>query len=285
MKVYSIDELYKICSEKYSLAKKEFCSLEDFHEIFRINNEKMLVNLMNITCAEGNKIRPKELWEVMHKLDDSKVYDDEEFLRDLREFRSLSFFLSIYPGFHFKKLKGQNPDFVLRREGKEIGLEVTSAVSQGNIEPQVSRVARSTFGRNKKTEEIQEYVRINHPNMIDKIYLDKINGATVLSPSKGLISCDAYINEIKNAALNKEDKIKNYYSQFPEMWVLMDTDDNLCFTEKHDAEKLSELFIKGDSKLVLINKIVVINIINKAYMIYDVKSHEYEFIKTEYRMV
>ena len=282
MEVYSSDDIYKRRSEKYSLAKKEFCSLEDFHETFQINDRKMLINLMNVTCAEGNKIRPKELWDVIHKLDDSKVYDDRELLKNSREFKSVSFFLSIYPDFYFKKLEGQNPDFILRNGDKEIGLEVTSAFSDGNVEPQLSRVGRSTFGRNKKTEEIKEYIRINHRNIIDKIYLEDINGVTSLSPSKGSVSCDTYINEILKAALNKEGKIKNYYSQFPEMWVLIDTEDHLCFTDKHDAEKLSELFIREYSNLVLINKIIVINIINKAYMIYDVKNHEYEFIKAEH---
>ncbi len=85
---------------------------------------------------------------------------------------------------------------------------------------------------------------------------------------------------ILKKALNKAKKAKNYLS-FSEMWVLIDTEDNVCFTEKHDAEELSILFIREDKGLAGINKIIVINVINKAVMFYNVESHEFNFVKQE----
>ncbi len=275
MEVNSIDDLYKRCSEKYSLAKKEFCSLEDFRQTFQINGKKIVINLLNLTYAEENKIRTKELWEVIHKLDDDKAHDGG-FIKDLSEFRSLGFLLSIYPYFYFQK--SEKPDFILRHEDKKIGLEVTLAVS--NVDPQVSKVAKFNFGRNKNTEEIQEYVAKNHPNIVDTYGLYDVNGTAVLSPSKGLVDCHTYKDVILEKALKKAKKIKSY-SSFLEMWVLIDTEDNVCFTEEHDAEELSKLFIIEDTGLTGITKIMVINIMNKAYMLYDVKSHKYSFAKHE----
>jgi len=275
MEANSIDELYKRCSEKHSLAEKEFCSLEDFYQIFQIDDEKMLINLMNLTCVKGNKISPKKLREARKKLFDSKMRDGI-FHKNLCEFTSLAFLLSKYPEIYFKK--SEKPDFILRNEGKEIGLEVTSSVS--NIEAQVNKVIKYTFGRNKKNEEIQEYIHKNYSNIVDKVELYNINGVSVLSPSKGLIDCHAYKDEILRMALTKAEKIKNYFP-FSEMWVLIDTKDNGCFTEASDAKELSELFIREDKDLISIDKIIVINVLNKACLIYDVKSHEFKFIKNE----
>ncbi len=187
MEVYSVDNLYRKCSEKYSLAKQDFCSINDFYETFQFNDRKMVINLLNITCAEGNIIRPKELWEVIHKLDDNEVHHSE-FLKDLNEFSSLSFLLSFCPHFYFQK--SEKPDFILKNEDNLIGLEVTSAVS--NIEAQVNKVAKFIFGRNKGPEDIQGYVIKNHPNIADKYYLGDVNGKAVLSPSQGLVDCHVY---------------------------------------------------------------------------------------------
>lgn len=275
MEVNSINDLYKRCSEKYSLAKKEFCSLEDFHQTFQVNDRKMMINLLNLTYAEGNKIRSKELWEAIHKLDD-KEFRDDEFMKDLSEFSLLGFLLLIYPYFYFQK--SEKPDFILRNADKLIGLEVISAIS--NLEAQVSKVAKYNFGRNKSTEEIQEYINENHQNIADKYGLYDVNGRAVLSPFKGLVDCHAYKDLILEKALNKAKKIKSY-APFSEMWVLIDTEDSVCFTEEHDAEELSKLFLREDADLVGINKIIVINIINKAFMFYDVKSHEFNFVKHE----
>jgi len=187
MEVNSSDNLYKKCAEKYSLAKKRFCTLDDFQEIFQVNNQKMVINLLNVTCVEGDKIRPKELWEVIHKLDDNEV-PYKGFIKDLTEFSSLNHLLSIYPDLHFQK--SEQPDFILKTEDNLIGLEVTSAVSE--VEKQVNIVAKFNFGRNKSPEEIRAYVGKNHQNITDKYGFYDVNGTVILSPSKGLVDCCIY---------------------------------------------------------------------------------------------
>lgn len=275
MEINSSDSLYEKCAEKYSLAKKRFCTLNDFQEIFQVNDQKMVINLLNVTCVEGDKIRPKELWEVIHKLDDNEApYSD--FIKDLTEFSSLSYLLSIYPDLQFQK--SEKPDFILKIEDRLVGLEVTSAVS--GVEKQVNKVAKFNFGRNKTVEDIQGYADKNHRNIVGKYSLYDINGKAVLSPSKGLVDCHVYKKLIVEKALNKAKKAKKY-SSFSEMWVLIDTEDNVCFTEKHDAEELSKLFSKEGKNLMGISKVIVINVINKVSMLYDVKSQEFDFIKQE----
>lgn len=277
MEVNSSDNLYKKCAEKYSLAKNRFCTLDDFQEIFQFNNQSMVINLLNITCAEGDKVRPRELWDVIHKLDDNGVpYKD--FKKDLTEFRSLSYLLSIYPDLHFQKSEPPAPDFILKIENNLIGLEVTSAVS--NITKQVSKVAEYNFGRNKSIEDVKSYINKHHRNIVGKHGLYNANGKAALSPSNGLVDCHVYKNLIVEKALNKAEKAKNYPS-FSEMWILIDTEDNVCFTQKHDAEELSKLFRKEDKNLLGINKIIVINVINKVLMLYDVESQEFNFIGQE----
>ena len=235
----------------------------------------MVINLLNITCAEGNEVRPKELWEVIHKLDDNKVHN-EEFLKSLKEFSSLNFLLSICPHFYFRK--SEKPDFILKNENNLIGLEVTSAVS--NIEAQVNKVAKFNFGRNKNPEEIQEYISKNHRNIAGNYGFYDIHGKAVLSPSNGLVDCHVYKDLILEKALNKAKKAGNY-AAFSEMWVLIDTEDNVCFTEKHDAKELSKLFIREDKGLTGISEIIVINVMNKAVMFYDVESQEFNFMRQE----
>ncbi|OQY87439.1 MAG: hypothetical protein B6D38_12810 [Anaerolineae bacterium UTCFX1] len=275
MEINSSDNLYEKCVEKYSLAKKKFCTFNDFQEIFQVNDQKMVINLLNVTCVEGDKVRPKELWKVIHKLDDNGIpYRD--FIKDLTEFSSLSYLLLIYPDLHFQK--SEKPDFILKIEDRLIGLEVTSAVSE--VEKQVNKVAKFNFGRNKTVEDIQDYIDKNHRNITDKYGLYDINGKAVLSPSKGSVDCHVYKKLIVEKALNKAKKAKKY-SSFSEMWVLIDTEDNLCFTEKHDAEELSKLFGKEDKNLMGISKVIVINVINKVSMLYDVKSQEFDFIRQE----
>lgn len=279
MEVNAIDNLYKRCSEKFLLARQGFSSINDFQEAFQLNNQETTINLLNLTCVDGNVLRPKELWEAIHKLDDNG-FPYKDFLKDLNEFSSLSFLLSIYPHFCFRK--SEKPDFILKSEDKLIGLEVTSAFSNNsdNIEAQVNKIARFNFGRNKSVEEVQEYADKKHPGIANKYSLDNINGKAVLSPSKGSVDCHAYKNVILDAVLGKVQKVKNYLS-FSEMWVLIDTENNVCFTEQHDVEELSNLFIKRNDDLVGINKIIVINVINKAYMFYDVESHEFTFMQQE----
>ena len=275
MEVYTSDNLYNKCAEKYSLAKQRFCTLDDFQEIFLVNNQKLVINLLNVTCVEGDKIRPKELWEVIHKLDDNGVpYKD--FFKDQTEFSSLSHLLSIYPGLQFQK--SERPDFILKTEDNLIGLEITSAVSE--VEKQVNIVAKFNFGRNKTFKDIQNYVSIHHRNIVGKYGLYDSNGRAVLSPSNDLADCHIYKKFIVKKALSKAKKAKKN-SSFSELWVLIDTEDNLCFTNKHDAEELSKLFSKEDKNLLGINKIIVINIINNVLMLYHVKSQEFNFIKQE----
>lgn len=273
MEVYAIDDLYKRCFEKYSLARKDFCTLEDFYETFQINDQQTVINLLNITYAEEDRVRSKELWEIIHKLDDNEIYNSD-FQKDRIEFRALGFLLLIYPHLHFQK--SEKPDFILRLEDKKIGLEITSAVS--NIEAQLNKVIKFTFGRNKRTEEKKEYIAKKHPNIVGKHGIYDINGTTVLSPTKGSVDSSAYRNKILGAALKKA-KIVKEYTSFSEMWVLINTEDNLCFTEEHDAENLAKLFISKNLNLAGINKIVVINILNRAFMIYDVGCLEFKFAK------
>jgi len=275
MEVNAIDNLYKRCSEKFLLARQGFCSLNDFQETFQLNNQETKINLLNLTCVDGNVLRPKELWDAIHKLDDNGTYSGE-FLKDLSEFSSLGFLLSIYPHFQFQK--SEKPDFILKNENELIGLEVTSAVS--NVEAQVDKVAKFNFGRNKSPEEIQEYVIENHRNIVNKYSLYNANGVAVLSSSKGLDDCHAYKQMILEKALNKAKKAKDY-SSFSEMWVLIDTENNVCFNKQHDAKELSSLFMKSAKGLAGINKIVVINVIYKVLMLYDVKNYDFTFIQPE----
>jgi hypothetical protein len=241
MEVHAIDDLYKRCFEKYSLARKGFCTLEDFYETFQINDQQTVINLLNITYAEEDRVRSKELWEVIHKLDDNEIYNSE-FQKDRIEFRALGFLLLIYPHLHFQK--SEKPDFILRL----------------------------------KTEEKKEYIAKKHPNIVGKHGIYDINGTTVLSPTKGSVDSSAYRNRILGAVLKKA-KIVKEYASFSEMWVLINTEDNLCFTEEHDAENLAKLFISKNLNLTGINKIVVINILNRAFMIYDVGCLEFKFAK------
>lgn len=272
MEVNSADNLYKKCFEKYTLARQRFCTLDDFHEVFQINNQRMVINLLNIACVKGDKIRPKELWEVIHKLDDNEIYNGE-FIKDLTEFSSLSYLLAIYPDLRFKKW--EKPDFILKVEDNLIGLEITSAAS--NIEKQVSKVAKYNFGRNKSFEDVKSYINKRHPNIIGKHDFHNVNGKVARFSSD---DCHAYKNFIVEKALNKAEKVKSY-STFSEMWVLIDTENNGCFTERHDAGELAELFRRKDKDLVGINKIIVINAMHKTFMFYDVKIHEFTFIKQE----
>jgi hypothetical protein len=274
MEIESVDNLYQRCSEKYLLARQKFCSIDDFQEAFLINGRKMVINLLNLTCVEESNIRPKELWEAIHKLDDDETIGNE-FLKDLSEFSSLSFLLSIYPRFYFQK--SERPDFVLKDTDTLIGLEVTSAML--GVEAKAHKVAKFTFGRNKSAKEIEEYVNA-HPKLADKYGLYDVYGKAVLSPSQDLVDCHTYKNVILKTALRKSKKIRGY-SSFSEFWVLIDTQGNVCFTEEHDAEELSKLFIREGISLVGIDKIIVTNVMNKVSMIYDVKSHQFRFTKQE----
>jgi hypothetical protein len=275
MEIPSVNDLYRKCSEKYSIARQRFCSVNDFREVFLVNDRKMVINLLNLTCAEGNKIRPKELWEAIHRLDDNETIGGD-FPRDLREFSSLNFLLSLYPDFDFKKQ--EKPDFVLRDGDKFIGLEITSAISE--VEAQVNKVAKYNFGRNKSAKEIKKYIMEKHRNIANKIGFHELNKRVALSPSIAMVDCRTYKEMILEKALIKAKRIRSF-SSYSEMWLLIDTESNVCFTEEHDAEYLSKLFDKENISLVNITKIVVINILYKAFMIYDVKTLEFNFIKQE----
>jgi hypothetical protein len=232
----------------------------------------MLINLLNITCADGDKIRPKELWEVIHKLDDNEIHNGE-FIKDLTEFSSLSCLLAIYPELHFKKW--EKPDFILKAGDNLIGLEITSAAS--SIEKQVNKVAKYNFGRNKNFEDVKSYIDKYHPNIVGKHGFFDINGRIAIDSS---YDCHAYKDLIVEKAVIKAEKAKSY-STFSEMWILIDTENNPCFTKRYDAEELAEIFRRKDKDLVSINKIIVINVIYKALMFYDVKIHKFTFTKQE----
>jgi hypothetical protein len=272
MDITPIDDLYKSCSELYSKARKEFCSRKDIFRTFQINNQKMVINLLNLTCHDGKDSRPKELWNAIHKLDDIEV--NAGLLKDFNEFRSLNYLLSNYPQYYFKK--SEKPDFILKNDGILFGLEVTSAVT--TTEAQVNKIAKYNFGRNRNPNIIRDYIVNNHRTITKIIDLIDINGRAIISPSKGMIDCHSYKELILERVLNKINKAKTY-SKFSELWIVIDTENAVCFNEEHDAKEVSSLFKREEIKLVEIDKIFVINILNRVIMSYDVKHQEYHFKK------
>lgn len=276
MDIYPADEIYIRCAEKFAIARQKFCNAQEFLEMFNVRGQKMLLNLMNVTCIDSETIRPTKLWNVIHELDDKRDLTNS-FEQDLIEFKSLNFLLTVFDQFQFMKM--ERPDFILQDGEKLIGLEISSAISE--VDARLGKVVKYNYGRGKKTSEIESYIETNHSRITEQIDIQESFGTTVLSSSRGLIDCHAYKEEINNLILKKANSIREFPNQYQEMWLLIDTNDNLCFSEKPDANQLAELLIGESRELHGLDKILVINIINKCVMDFDVKNLEFKFNSRE----
>lgn len=275
MDVFAKNEFSKIISQKYLMAKEKFCTFDDFCEYFQLDDDIYEINLLNLTFVSNNS-RSKELWDLIHELDEDieKLKYGNEFRKEIREFRALAFFLFLYPYFRFMKFDG--PDFILQDGARRIGLEITSAVSV--TDAIINKITRDNFGRGKSFEEVAKDTSEKHPRFKKESYLFDQNGVSALLSSVETSNCEYFRNMLLQAALIKNKKAKKY-TPFHELWIIIDTVDHVCFTGEYDAIKLSKLLIKEKDEMSRIDKIFVINIINKICMAHDVERQEFKFLE------
>jgi len=275
LRLFQLEDEY---FEKQDLAFKKFCSLRDFYQNFLIQGHIVTVNLMNLTCLESNQYVQSKFKEARRIIYD-KRFEERNFLKFLREFSSLSFFLTFFPQYILMKFMNEEekPDFEIRKLDKRIALEISSAVLTNN-EIIIDKIIKQEFGRNKHANDIFDTIGRKYPKPSKSIGKYVLGNSAILSPTKSNIDCHKYKRLILEKVLLKSQKIKKC-KNYAEKLILIDTENSPCFNEKHDAKELSNLFSAHDNDLQNITKIAIINITHKALMMYEVKSHNFAFIK------
>ena len=75
------------------IAKKDFCNPNIFIKQFIHNSEIVTIDLMNLCLVGSDVIRPRYLWQIIHRIDDENC-NKQDYEKDRREYSSFSFFLN-----------------------------------------------------------------------------------------------------------------------------------------------------------------------------------------------
>jgi len=276
MEIITIDKLVHVYSKRKEISKKVFCTLNDFLQRIIIKDQVITINLLNLACLHHDKEIIREWKEIRREIIYNNLLYSGDFYNRFREFRSLAFFLNFFPHYSFRK--SEKPDFILRHDEKDIGLEITSSVLATNTELQLEKIIMHKFGNNQSAHEIKKFIEREHPNLLKIILFDVQNGSILLSPTKNLIDCQYFRKEILHKAINKTKAVQKH-QPFAHYWILIDTEDAICFSEKSDAEDLQNL-LQGEAKhLKNINKVFIINRLHKAIMAYEVNKQVFAYFK------
>lgn len=238
-----------------------------------INGISQNLNLLNLTC---NEKLSKELWQVIHHIEDhffrkSNKKDDR---KNFKEFISLNYLLNHYPEFRFSK--SEQPDFLLwSNDNEKIGLEVTLAVS--GITAQSNSIAERNFGRNKKPDEISEYIASNHKKSADKIDFSSIGDSSIIGTSGSTNS----LSKLILTSIKKKIKKAHKYLNTDLRWLLIDVDGNPSFSNYRDARIINDHIQSEFNEINVYDLIIVQNIQNKATMFVDCKTRTFSFVSND----
>lgn len=233
--------------------------IEDALKKIHLDNKVLMLNIFTLRVKRGNASKEEvRRWNV---LINNEIRKDRNLQKEIREY------ISVFKMFNKLGIKsgvvskGEMPDFVLERNGKKIGIEVTK-IYVGN-DWVAEKLNEDIQSYRLRKNEIDGYIA--YRKFQNKIKTYAVRGGIVIAPTYDEVSVNDYIIEIKNKLFEKIRKQIDDYNKYDENIIFAEIVTPKFFNTDEEIEKLSEeikfyvahldgITDKNEYKLVLCNK-------------------------------
>ncbi len=199
-----------------------------------LDNRVLMLNTFTMRIARGNSSKEEvRRWNVMIN---NELKKDRNLQKEVKEY------VSIFK--MFSKLgirsgiisKSEMPDFVLERNNKKIGIEVTK-IYVGN-DWVAEKLSEDIQAYKLRKNEIDAYIA--YRKFQNRIKTYAVRGGIVIAPAYSEVSLNEYIIEIKNKLFEKIRKQIDDYNKF---------DENIIY-----ADIVTPKFFNTDEEIVQLNE-------------------------------
>lgn len=208
--------------------------IESAYIKIHVDNKVMMLNKYTLRIRRGNA--PKEEIKEWNLDIYSHVKRDRNLTKEIKEFISLFQYLEkarIKSG-HIEK--SETPDFVLTRNGKKTGIEITK-IYIGNdwVADRLNEEIKEFRLRKSELEGYIEYKKYN-----ERVTTYKVRGGLLIAPNTSKITAEDYISEFKNKIFTKVRKLTDDYMKFEDNIIYVEVVSSDFFKEKFDKQKMCE---------------------------------------------
>lgn len=209
-------------------------NIEDAYLKIHFDNKIMMFNKYTLRVRRGNAPR-NEIKEWNTDIF-SVVKRDRNLTKEIKEFISLFELLEklkIKSGYIEKS---ETPDFILTRNEKKIGIEITK-IYIGNdwVADKLSEEIKEFRLRQKDVEGYMEYKKYK-----DRVITYKVRGGLAIMPQTKNISSEDYIIELKNKIFTKVRKLIDDYQKFETNIIFVEVVSSKFLKNNLDYNKLCE---------------------------------------------
>lgn len=208
--------------------------IEDGIKRIHLDNKVLLLNIFTMRVSRGNASKEEaKHWNV---LINNEIRKDRNLQKEIREF------VSVFK--MFNKLgvrsgaitKHEMPDFVLERNNKKIGIEITK-IYVGN-DWVAEKLNEDIQSYRLRKNEIEGYIA--YRKFQNKIKTYSVRGGIVIAPTYDEVSVNDYIVEIKNKLFEKIRKQIDDYNKYDENIIYAEIVTPKFFNSNEEIEKLNE---------------------------------------------
>lgn len=209
-------------------------NIEDAYLRIHIDNKVMMLNKYTLRVRRGNA--PKN--EVIEWNTDifRCIKKNRNLTREIKEF------ISVFEYFEKARIKSgyiqkaETPDFILTRDGKKTGIEITK-IYIGNdwVADKLSEEIKEFRLRKSELDGYMEYKKYT-----DRVNTYKVRGGLAIMPNTSSITPDEYIVELKNKIFTKIRKLSDDYNKFETNIIFVDVVSSNILKDNFDMNKMCE---------------------------------------------
>lgn len=209
-------------------------NIEDAYIKIHMDNKVMMLNKYTLRLRRGNA--PREEVREWNADIFRHIKRDRNLTKEIKEFVSLFAYLEkakIKSGYIEKS---ETPDFILTRNGKKTGIEITK-IYIGNdwVADKLSEEIKEYRLRNTEIEGYMEYKKYH-----ERVKTYKVRGGLIISPNTENISLEDYIAELKNKIFIKVRKLTDDYMKFDNNIIFVEVVSSKTFKQKFDKNNMCE---------------------------------------------
>lgn len=209
-------------------------NIEDAYIKLHFDNKIMMFNKFTLRVRRGNA--PKNEIKEWNTDIYSVVKKNRNLTKEVKEFISLFELLEklkIKSGYIEKS---ETPDFILTRNDKMIGIEITK-IYIGNdwVADKLSEEIKEFRLRQKDVEGYMEYKKYK-----DRVITYKVRGGLAIMPQTKNISTQEYIVELKNKIFTKVRKLIDDYDKFETNIIFVEVVSSKLLKDKLDFNQMCE---------------------------------------------
>jgi len=209
-------------------------NIEDAYLKIHLDHKIMMLNQYTLRFRRGNA--PKEEIREWNADIYRNVKKDRNLTKEVKEFISLFQYLEkakIKSGYI---QKSETPDFILTRNGKKTGIEITK-IYIGNdwVADKLNEEIREFRLRKNELDGYIEYKKYQ-----GRVETYQVRGGLLILPNTSNISMEDYITELKNKIFIKVRKLADDYQKFETNIIFVELVSSNFFKENFDIAKMSE---------------------------------------------